>query len=165
MWIKHGTTFQTKATLPSTQLSTKSTFRAQNLKLASIPLAEQIYDDLWAIYLVTQTQIEEIVPINSLCWNFAQCEKNSVKHCQRHNGPRVLPLQLALVAILTTRWRHLHQLQICPPDGATCIDFKVDHQIELLLYCYIALLALSVSIVLVSSSAKVTSVKSQQGLV
>ena len=24
--------------------------------------------NIWAIYLVTQNQIEEIVPINSLCW-------------------------------------------------------------------------------------------------
>ena len=33
-----------------------------------------------------------------------------------------------LVAKLTTRWRHLHQLQILPPDGATCISYKVGHQ-------------------------------------
>ena len=28
---------------------------------------------------------------------------------------------LALVPILATRWRHFHQLQIWPPDGATCM--------------------------------------------
>ena len=28
---------------------------------------------------------------------------------------------LTLVANLATRWRHFHQLQIWPPDGATCI--------------------------------------------
>ena len=29
---------------------------------------------------------------------------------------------LALVANLATRWRHLHLLQIWPPDGTTCIS-------------------------------------------
>ena len=77
---------------------------------------------------------------------------------------------LALVANMATRWHHLHELQIWPPDGATCISRKFAHQIALLvlttrlhyLYCYIALLALSVSNELVSSSARVTSVKSAQ---
>ena len=55
---------------------------------------------------------------------------------------------LALVANLPTRWCHLHCFQSLLP-----LPY---------LNCYITLLALSVSIVLVSSSAKVTSVKSQQ---
>ena len=61
---------------------------------------------------------------------------------------------LALVANLATRWRHLHCIQRWPPDCVTCIATLP----------WIALLALSVSIELVSSSARVTSVKSQQGL-
>ena len=97
---------------------------------------------------------------------------------------------LAFVANLTTRWRHLHYLQIWPPDGATCISCKFGHQMAQLglvqnfvirwrhLHClqnwppgcvtciatllWIVLLALSVSIDLVSSSARVTSVKSTQ---
>ena len=31
---------------------------------------------------------------------------------------------LVLVANLTTRWHHLHKLQIWLPDGATCISYK-----------------------------------------
>ena len=41
-------------------------------------------------------------------------------------GDQMAPL--ALVANLTTRWCHLHYLQIWPPDGATCITCKFDHQ-------------------------------------
>ena len=96
---------------------------------------------------------------------------------------------LALVAYLATRWRHLQKLQIWSPDGATCICCKFDHQMAQLaqklvirwhhLHClqswppgcitwiatlpWIVLLALSVNIELVSSSARITSVKSQQG--
>ena len=67
-------------------------------------------------------------------------EKNWAKHCQRHNGPRVLPLKLelslqlikrmppALMPNLATKWHHLHQLQIWPPDCATCISYKFGHQ-------------------------------------
>ena len=70
-------------------------------------------------------------------------------------------------------------MQICSPDGATCISSKFGHQmasVELVLklatrlhHCiatfpWIALLALSVGIELASSSARVTSVKSQQPL-
>ena len=36
---------------------------------------------------------------------------------------------LALVVNLATRWRYLHQLQICPPGGATCISCKLAHQV------------------------------------
>ena len=62
------------------------------------------------------------------------------KHCQRHNGPRVLTLwlelslqlikrmPLTLVPNLATKWHHLHKLQIWPPDGATCICYKFGHQ-------------------------------------
>ena len=92
-----------------------------------------------------------------------------------------------LFTILATRWSYLHWLQIWPPEGATCISCKlshhnlhwfkiwtwgfptsigskVGHQVvsHALPHCpLIALLALSVGIDLVSSSARVTSVKSQ----
>ena len=62
---------------------------------------------------------------------------------------------LASVANLAIRWPCLHPLQIWPPGGATCIATLP----------WIALLASSVCIELVSSSARVTSVKSQKGLV
>ena len=96
---------------------------------------------------------------------------------------------LALFANLATRWSRLHKLQIWPPDDTACISSKVGHQMALVqnlviswchLHCFqrwppdcvtciaslpwIALLALSVSIELVSSSARVASVKSTQGL-
>ena len=82
---------------------------------------------------------------------------------------------LALIANLATRRHHLHQLQIGSPSGTTCIGSKFGHQLApfallpklatRLHHCiatlpWIALLALSVSIELVSSSARVTSVKS-----
>ena len=62
--------------------------------------------------------------------------------------------QLTLDPNLVIRWRHLHLIQIWSPGGATCIATLP----------WIALLALSASIELVSSSARVTSVKSQKGL-
>ena len=37
---------------------------------------------------------------------------------------------LALVPNLATRWSHMHWLQIWPPDGTTCISYKLDHQVE-----------------------------------
>ena len=52
-------------------------------------------------------------------------------------------------------WRYLHQLQVWPPGGATCIATLPE----------IALLTSSDSNELVSSSARVTSVKSAQGTV
>ena len=61
---------------------------------------------------------------------------------------------LALVQNLATRWSHLHWLQISPPDGTDYIAILP----------WIALLALLVSIEFVSSSARVTSVKFQQGV-
>ena len=78
---------------------------------------------------------------------------------------------LTLVANLATRWRHLHKFQFWPPDGATCIGCKFGHQMapRALVYItcitsllWISLLALSASIELLSSSARVTSVKSNQ---
>ena len=62
---------------------------------------------------------------------------------------------LALVANLATRWHHLHWFQSWPPGNVTCIATLP----------WIALLALSVSIEFVSSSARVTSVKFAQGIV
>ena len=62
---------------------------------------------------------------------------------------------LALVPNLATRWHHLHSFQSWPLGCVTCI----------VTLPWIAPLALSVSIELVSSSARVTSVKSQQGIV
>ena len=41
-------------------------------------------------------------------------------------GSNMAPL--ALVANFATRWRHLHSLQIWPPDGAICISCKFGHQ-------------------------------------
>ena len=64
-------------------------------------------------------------------------------------GKNMAPL--TLVANLATSWRHLHGLQIWPPDGATCISCKFVHQMALLalviklatrlynLHCHIAL--------------------------
>ena len=62
--------------------------------------------------------------------------------------------QNALVQNLVIRWHHLHCLQIWPPGCVTCIATSP----------WIALLALSVSIEFVSSSARVTSAKFQKGV-
>ena len=62
--------------------------------------------------------------------------------------------QLALVQNLIIRWHHLHCLQSWPPGCVSCIATLP----------WIALLALSVCIELVSSSARVTSVKFHKGL-
>ena len=59
---------------------------------------------------------------------------------------------LELVPNLATRWRHLHCFQSWPPGRVT----------GLATWPWIGLLAWSVSIELVSSSARVTSVKSTQ---
>ena len=58
---------------------------------------------------------------------------------------------------LVTRWRHLHKLQIWSLDGTTCISYTCIATLP-----WIVLLTLSVSIELVSSSARVTSAKFQQ---
>ena len=81
---------------------------------------------------------------------------------------------LALIANLATRWLHLHELQIWPTDGAAWIGSTSGHQMPPFtapgwVRCIatlpgIARLTLSVGIELVSSSARVTSVKSQQGV-
>ena len=65
---------------------------------------------------------------------------------------------------------HLHWFQSCQPGGDTCRCNKFGHQVashalSVLTLPWISLLALSVSIELVSSSAWVTSVKGQQGIV
>ena len=70
-------------------------------------------------------------------------EKTYTKDCQRQSGG-----PLALVPKLAIRWRLLQMLLIWPPGCVTCI---------VTLSC-IAVLALRVSIELVSSSARVTSV-------
>ena len=62
--------------------------------------------------------------------------------------------QLGLVQNLVIRWCHFDCLQSWPPGCVTCIATLP----------WIALLALSVSIELVSSSVRVTSVKYTQGL-
>ena len=62
--------------------------------------------------------------------------------------------QLGLVQNLVIWWHHLHCLQSWPPGCVTCIATLP----------WIALLALSVGIELVSSLARVTSVKFQQGV-
>ena len=62
--------------------------------------------------------------------------------------------QRGLVQNLVMRWCHLHCLQSWPLGWVTCIATLL----------WIALLALSVSIELVSSSARVTSVKPAQGV-
>ena len=61
---------------------------------------------------------------------------------------------LALDPSLVIRWRHLHLIPIWSSGGATCIATLPG----------IVLLSLSASIELVSSSARVTSVKSAKGL-
>ena len=77
---------------------------------------------------------------------------------------------LPLIPNLVTRWCHLNWFQIWSPDGITCISSKFGHQMAPLALVTIAtlpwivLLTLSVSIELVSSSARVTSVKFQQRL-
>ena len=61
--------------------------------------------------------------------------------------------------------RNLHQSEIWPSDGITCISYKIawlSHFIATL--PWIALLTLSVCIELVSSSARVTSVNSAKGV-
>ena len=89
---------------------------------------------------------------------------------------------LALVPNLVTRLRHLHSFQIWSPYGATCVSSQFGHQMAPLALVqnlvtrwrqcisynciatlpWIVLLTLSVSIELVSSSARVTSAKFQQ---
>ena len=57
---------------------------------------------------------------------------------------------------MVIRWRHFYCLQSWPPGSVTCVATSLP---------WIALLSLSVSIDLVSSSTRVTSVKSTQGVV
>ena len=84
-------------------------------------------------------------------------------------GHQMTPL--TLVANLAIRCRHLHKLQIWPSDGTTYNNCKFGHQMARLALVYIpsiaslswiSVLALSASFDLVSSSVRVTSVKSTQ---
>ena len=96
----------------------------------------------------------------------------------------IWPPDSATCINFTTRWHHLHQLQICCPGWVTCIaTFALDcllafnnmtkwHNLHWSPGCitciatlpWIALLTLSISIELVSSSARVNSVKFHKGL-
>ena len=40
--------------------------------------------------------------------------------------------QLVPLTYLATKWHHLHELQSWPPDGVTCISYKVGHLMALL---------------------------------
>ena len=76
-------------------------------------------------------------------------------------GHQVAPL--AFIQHLVIRWRHLHWFQSWPSGGDTC---KFGHQFAstcIGTLTWIALLAISVSIELVSSSARVNSVKFVKG--
>ena len=99
--------------------------------------------------------------------------------CKLELSLQLMVAPLALVPNLATRWRHLHELKNWPPDGATGISSKFGHQMASLalvpklatrlphMHCHITFncpLALSVGIDLVSSTARVTSVKSTQGV-
>ena len=78
-------------------------------------------------------------------------------------GHKVAPL--AFVQNLVIRWRHLHWFQSWQPGGKTCSCYKFGYQVVSLglSHCLgmpCPLMALSVDIDLVSSSARVTPVKS-----
>ena len=64
-------------------------------------------------------------PISKL--NCFECPRNPLK-----TGPTKTEAyrtqKLSPWLNLATTWHHLHYLQIWPPDGATCITCKVDHQ-------------------------------------
>ena len=55
----------------------------------------------------------------------------------------------------------MYWFQVWPRGGVTCISSNFGHQVALAVLPLIAFLAVSVGIELVSSSARVTSVKSQ----
>ena len=76
---------------------------------------------------------------------------------------------LLLLGVLATEstcyfFVYLHWFQFWPPGGATCISYKFGHQVAPLALPWIALLVISVGFELVSSSARVTSVKSHEPL-
>ena len=100
------------------------------------------------------------------CNHFIPIFKNGMnwftKHCQRHNGPRVLILELELSLLLKIIQIELKEkrslrlaLQVWPPGSQTCNATLP----------MIALLTSSVGIESLSSSARVISVKSAQGVV
>ena len=121
--------------------------------------------------------------MDSIPW--VRCASGNVSTCQ--------VASLALVLILATRWRYLNCLPMWPPDGTTCISCRIGQQLALLelvtslvtKWCHLhqfqcwpsdgatciatlprkALLTSSVGIELLSSSARVTSVKSAHSLV
>ena len=64
--------------------------------------------------------------IDFLTWVLSPANKKNAICIGSKFGHQVAPL--ALFANLTTRWRHLHELQIWPPDGATCISYNFDRQ-------------------------------------
>ena len=84
---------------------------------------------------------------------------------------------------LATKWHHLHLFKIWSSDGVTCIGSKVGHQVATFtdvanlatrlrhnaLDCPIGIVSLTNSLTnsneLVSSSARVTSVKFHKGIV
>ena len=113
----------------------------------------------------------------SLVFHFPK--KGSTQHCQRHNEPMPLSRKLKLPYWLHI-WppgyalHYLYRFQVWPPYGSTCITYKFGYKLASValvldlaarwchLHCLpgIVLLALSVSIQLVSSSVRVPSVNS-----
>ena len=64
--------------------------------------------------------------IASLTWVISPANKKNATCIGSKFGHQVAPL--ASVTNLATRWRHLHYLQIWPPDGDICISCKIAHQ-------------------------------------
>ena len=67
----------------------------------------------------------KLTPSNSLNTIDIRDASPSKKHFQRHNGPRLLRLALFISFTKVTWWRRLHELQIQPPGGATCIGIFI----------------------------------------
>ena len=84
----------------------------------------------------------------------------NVANCWFFLHHQVVPL--ALVTNLAARWHNFHWFQFWPPGGATCISYKFGHQVAPLALSYCLGLPYW-QYQLVSSSARVTSVKFQQG--
>ena len=59
-------------------------------------------------------------------------DKELFKHCQRHNGPRVLTLYWNIWQKSIWRWHHFYWFQVWPPGGVTCISSNFGHQMALL---------------------------------
>ena len=126
-----------KALVPS------NSFGPPTMVAVVVDFKDRAKSPFWS--LSTMTKRRAISPMFD---KISRCRYLWDKHCQRHNGPRnwlrnmdqtwqqhgitnisckfghqMAPL--ALVANMATRWRHLHYLQIWPPDGVTC---KYGHQ-------------------------------------